>query len=248
MTAVDANKLSEMRTAEASIDSRHANYKPFGPEWGSAYFTKWATISYALYDLGIAAGASILDVGAGGGWTTLFLAESGYRATGTDIAPANVTVGQRRAERYNSDARFVAADMDTMDLGERFDAVLVFDALHHTNRRRQAVGRIASHVRPGGWVLFGEPSWLHGISPGARRTSRETGWVERGITVRGLKADCRSAGLTEFRRFYEGTGPTHTIPGFAWETVRHFAGRVVVAPQTSIWLAARATGPVRDPA
>jgi SAM-dependent methyltransferase len=242
MTALDGNKLSEIISAAASVDSRHANYKPFGPEWGSAYFTKWATISFAMFELGIPPGASILDVGAGGGWTTLFLAESGYRATGTDVAPANIAVGRRRAERYHSDARFLTADMDTMDLGEQFDAALVFDALHHTTRRRQAVRRIAAHVRPGGWVLFGEPSWLHTISPHARRTSREVGWVEKGITVGGLKADCRRAGLNEFRRFYEGTAPTHTAGGFVWETVRHLAGRVAVAPQTSIWLAARRLG------
>jgi 2-polyprenyl-3-methyl-5-hydroxy-6-metoxy-1,4-benzoquinol methylase len=239
MTTLDSNKVREMSSAEASMDSRHANYKPFGPEWGSAYFTKWATIAYAIYELGIAPGASILDVGAGGGWTTLFLAESGFVATGTDVAPANVSVGRRRAERYHSDARFITADMDTMDLGELFDAALVFDALHHTSRRREAVRRIAGHVRPGGWILFGEPSWLHTISPHARRTSSETGWIENGISVRGLRADCRRAGLTQFRRFYEGTAPTHTVKGFAWQTARHLAGRLAVAPQTSIWLAAR---------
>ncbi len=243
MGATEANKVSEIESAVAAMDMRHANYKPFGPEWGSEHFTKWAVITHALHHLGVNEGAAMLDVGVGVGWTTLFLAESGYKATGIDLAPASVTVGQRRAIRYSSDARFISADMDSMELGETFDAALVFDSLHHTSARREAVARIATHVRPGGWILFGEPSWLHSVSPHARRTTRETGWIEKGVTVRGLKADCRHAGLTEFRRFYEGTAPTHSLGGFAWQTVRHFAGRFAVAPQSSIWLAARAVLP-----
>jgi len=65
--------------------------------------------------------------------------------------------------------------MDTLDLGQTFDAVLVFDASHHSARQREVVRRIGKHLKPGGWVLFGEPSWLHAISPHARRTSKELG-------------------------------------------------------------------------
>jgi 2-polyprenyl-3-methyl-5-hydroxy-6-metoxy-1,4-benzoquinol methylase len=236
----EANKLREIETAAAHADDRHANYKPFGDFWGSRYFTKWSVIAYALPQLGIREGATILDVGVGGGWTTLFLAESGLIATGIDIAPASIAVARRRAERYHSTARFEAADMDTLDLGKTFDAILVFDALHHTARQREVVRRIANHLKPGGWVLFGEPSWLHSISPHARRTNRELGWIERGITVRTLKNDCRVAGLTEFRRFYEGTSPfKRGLRGFLWQLARLVGAQVQVSPQTSVWLAAK---------
>src|SRR5438105_3187841 len=69
-----------------------------------------------------------------------------------------------------------------------------------------AVRRLADHLAPGGWLLAGEPSWLHTVSPHARATMRERGWLERGVTVRGLRRDMRGAGLSEQRRFY---GPTH---------------------------------------
>jgi 2-polyprenyl-3-methyl-5-hydroxy-6-metoxy-1,4-benzoquinol methylase len=238
--ASEQNKLHEIAGGAASVDLRIANYKPFGRFWGSSYFTKWAVISHALFDLGLQEGQTILDVGVGGGWTTIFLSETGFQATGVDIAPGHVAVGRRRADRYGAAARFEIADMDTLDLGTAFDAVLVFDALHHTMRQREVVKRLARHVKPGGWILFGEPSWMHAISPHARRMSKELGWVERGIFLRTLKRDCRDAGLTEFRRFYEGTAPfTTRVSGFAWELARLVGAQFNVSPQTSLWLAAR---------
>lgn len=237
---MEPNKLDEIARAAESADLRIANYKPFGHFWGSPYFTKWAVISHALFDLGLEEGATILDVGVGGGWTTVFLSETGFQATGVDIAPANIVVGRRRAERYGAPARFAVADMDTLDLGATFDAVLVFDALHHTLRQREVIRRLAQHVKPGGWVLFGEPSWLHAVSPHARRVAKDLGWIERGIFLRTLKRDCRAAGLTEFRRFYEGTSPfTNRLTGFAWELARLVGAQINVSPQTSLWLAAR---------
>ena len=229
-----------MASAEASMDARHANHKPFGEFWGSQYFTKWAVIAHALFDLGLREGDTILDVGVGSGWTTVFLAESGFRATGIDIAPANVVVSRRRAQRYGAPAEFEVADMDTLDLGRTFDAVLVFDALHHSTRQREVIERLAQHVRPGGWVLFGEPSWLHAVSWRARRTARDTGWVERGVSVRRLKKDCEAAGLGQFRRYYEGTSPYGArFRGFSWELARLVGAQVTISPATSIWLGAQ---------
>lgn len=236
----EPNKQDEIASAAASVDQRHANYKPFGQFWGSSSFTKWAAISHALFELGLKEGATILDVGTGVGWTTIFLAESGFEATGVDIAPASVMVSRRRAERYSAPARFEVADMDMLDLGTTYDAVLVYDALHHSLRQREVVTRLAAHVKPGGWVLFGEPSWLHAISPHARRTAKEVGWVERGIVLRTLKRDCRNAGLTEFRRFYEGTAPYCARgTGLAWQLLRLVGAQLNVSPGTSLWVAAR---------
>jgi 2-polyprenyl-3-methyl-5-hydroxy-6-metoxy-1,4-benzoquinol methylase len=176
----------------------------------------------------------------GTGWTTVFLAETGFEPTGVDIAPASVEVGRRRAARYGATASFEVADMDDLDLGRTFDGVLVFDALHHSVRQREVIARLTRHVKPGGWILFGEPSWLHGLSPHARATSKDEGWIERGIVLRTLKRDCREAGLGEFRRFYEGTAPFSSSFGrFLYELARLVGAQVNVSPQTSLWLAAK---------
>jgi 2-polyprenyl-3-methyl-5-hydroxy-6-metoxy-1,4-benzoquinol methylase len=239
MSSIDENKRREIATAAASQGQRHARYKPFGPEWGHPYFGKWQTIAYALFEI-LEPGSEVLDIGSGSGWTTVFLAESGFDATGIDIAPAHIQDSRERAARYSNPAQFSVADMDSFDLGRQFDGILVFDALHHSTRPRAVVECIAGHLRPSGWVLFGEPSWLHGFSPSARRTHAELGWVERGVTVRQLKRDGRSFGLGNFRRFYEGTAPhTGRVRDLSWQAARLVGARFSTAPQMSIWLAAQ---------
>lgn len=89
-------------------------------------------------------------------------------------------------------------------------------------------------------MLFGEPSWLHTISPRARRVHRETGCSEHGVRVSSLKRYSRHAGLGEFRRFFEATRPyERRISEFLWQGIRLAAANVLVAPQAAVWLAAR---------
>jgi 2-polyprenyl-3-methyl-5-hydroxy-6-metoxy-1,4-benzoquinol methylase len=237
--ALEPNKLAEIATAEASRNEIAVIRKPFGHAWGHEYWGKWQTIAYALNALSTSEGATVLDIGVGVGWTTLFLAEFGYQATGVDIAPANIEIAANRAERLGVNAEFLVADMDTLALGRRFDVVLVFDALHHTTRQATVIARIAHHVKPGGWVLFGEPSWLHGISPHARRTAKDTGWIERGVSIRSLKSECAANGLGNFRRFYEGTSPYQSTRGFAWQFARLIGAPLTCSPKMSVWIAAQ---------
>jgi 2-polyprenyl-3-methyl-5-hydroxy-6-metoxy-1,4-benzoquinol methylase len=239
---LEPNKRAEIDTARESLDSGEAHLfrKPFGAPWGIEPFLKWATIGYALEALGTAPDTEILDLGCGEGWTSVFLAESGYRPTGIDLAPARIEMAVARAARWSVEATFAVGDMDELDLGRRFDVVLVYDALHHSARQRAVVANVARHLRPGGWALFGEPSWLHAVSPAARRTTRELGWIERGIRIRRLRHDCAAAGLSEFRRFFEPTRPyERRVRGFGWQAVRLAAADVAVAPQASVWLAAK---------
>lgn len=105
MVPLETNKRHEIETAAARQGMHQRRYKPFGHNWGHPYFGKWQTISHALFDL-LPSGASVLDVGCGSGWTTVFLAESGFRATGVDLAPASIEDATSRARRYHSPAAF----------------------------------------------------------------------------------------------------------------------------------------------
>jgi SAM-dependent methyltransferase len=252
--SVDLNKQAEIRarTAEFLAGARPSpggrigrlpvggdeNDKPFG--WDPAYFTDWATIAAMLERVELPSGARIVDVGCGGGWTSLFLAESGYDVVGYDLVPANVEVARRRAERWGSSATFEVADMEALPPGDAVDGALIFDALHHSNHQLQVLRSVADRLRPGGWLLLGEPSWLHRLSPGAHATRRDLGWTERGLTIRGLRRDLRAAGFEDARRFFQPTRPyEHRIRGFGWQLVRAVAANLWVAPGTYLWLAAR---------
>jgi SAM-dependent methyltransferase len=232
-------KQAEIEFA-AQMDPDWLRSKPFAPAWGTRSWVKWATIMEAFSRLGVAPGASVLDVGCGAGWTTAFLAEAGYLPLGIDIAPAALDVARARAKRWQIEAEFVEADAEDFWLDRTFDAALVYDALHHCDRTERVVANVARHLRRGGWVAFGEPSWLHRFSPGARHEHQDTGRNEYGVRVSRLKRDCRRAGLGDFRRFFEGTRPyERRFTEFSWQMIRLAAGNLWVAPRTSVWLAAR---------
>jgi 2-polyprenyl-3-methyl-5-hydroxy-6-metoxy-1,4-benzoquinol methylase len=238
----EPNKLAEIRSHERDSRDRPAvRTKPFHLEWGSQYWIKWGAIAYALGALDVKAGCRVLDVGCGQGWTSVFLAESGFDVTGIDIAGANVRLAEDRARRWGLEsARFIEADMDDFAIDEQFDLVLVFDALHHTARQSEVIANLARQLAPGGWIIFGEPSLLHGVSPEARRVHRDAGWIERGVGVRRLRRDCSAVGLGKFRRFFEGVGPYESrLRVFAWQLARLVGANFALAPQASIWVAAQ---------
>jgi 2-polyprenyl-3-methyl-5-hydroxy-6-metoxy-1,4-benzoquinol methylase len=229
---------------QAEIDSRtpefvaHESTKPFG--WCPSHFLEWGTVATMLKAIELPPGATVLDIGSGSGWTSLFLAETGYAVTGYDLVPANVELARERAARWGSSASFEVGDMEALPAGQPVDAVLLFDALHHSGRQAAALGSIAARLRPDGWLLLGEPTWLHRFSPGARVTRRDLGWMERGLTLRTLRRDLGAAGFTETRRFFQPTNAySGRLGGFAWQLARLIGANFWVAPQTHIWLAAR---------
>jgi SAM-dependent methyltransferase len=225
------------RTPEFMAQERS---KPFG--WDAAHFVEWATVTEMLHVIGLQPGANVIDVGCGSGWTTLFLAEAGFEALGYDLAPANVELARERAARWGSSARFEVADMDALPGGPPADAALIFDALHHTAGQQAALRGVYDRLKPGGWLLLGEPTWLHRLSPEARRVRRERGWLERGLTLRGLRRDLRVAGFGETRRFFQPTRPYEgRVRGFGWQLARLVGANLAVAPQAHLWVAARRT-------
>jgi 2-polyprenyl-3-methyl-5-hydroxy-6-metoxy-1,4-benzoquinol methylase len=235
--AIEAHKQAEVASRTPEFMANEAS-KPFG--WAPAHFAEWATVELMLQSSGLRPGARVLDVGCGSGWTSLFLAEAGYDVVGYDLVPANVELATARAARWGSTARFEIADMEALPAGEPADAVLIFDALHHSTRQRAALASMASRLTPEGILVLGEATWLHGISPGARAAQRELGWMERGITLRSLRRDLAAAGLTDVRRFFQPTEPYEgRVRGFGWQLARLVAANLLVAPHSHFWLVAR---------
>jgi 2-polyprenyl-3-methyl-5-hydroxy-6-metoxy-1,4-benzoquinol methylase len=237
----ERHKQAEVASRTPDVMAREAR-KPFGWShgWGAETWLQWAAVTEMLHRLGIAPPATILDVGCGPGWTSAFLAEAGHPVTGVDLVPANVEVARERARRWDVDARFEVGDMDHLDLDNTWDAALLLDALHHSTRQADVLAGIARHLRPGGWLLLGEPSVLHRVSPHARHTSREAGWTERGISVRTLRRDLRAAGFGATRRFYGATRPyERRWRGLLGQAARLVGANLASAPQMHVWLAAQ---------
>jgi SAM-dependent methyltransferase len=240
LRAVEPHKQAEVDSRTPDMMAREAR-KPFGwaHGWGAECWLQWAAVTEMLHRLAIAPPARVLDLGCGPGWTTAFLAEAGYAATGIDLVPANIEVARERAERWEVSAEFAVGDMEDLHLGRRFDALLLLDALHHSTRPAAVLAVAARHLEPGGWLLLGEPSWLHRFSPHARHTTRRRGWTERGIGVRRLRRDLRAAGFGDMRRFFGPTRPYEgRVRGLLREGARLAGANVAAAPQMHVWMAA----------
>jgi SAM-dependent methyltransferase len=238
---MEPHKRAEVESRTPDVMTREAR-KPFGWShgWGAECWLQWAAVTEMLHRLAIAPPATVLDVGCGPGWTSAFLAEAGYRPTGVDLVPANVEAARERVARWGVEAEFVVADMDHLDLANTWDAALMLDALHHSTRPRAVLAGVARHLRPGGWLVLGEPSWLHRLSPHARHTTRDRGWTERGLRVRRLRRDLRAAEFGEIRRFYGATRPYESrLRGLLGQGARLIAANLAAAPQMHVWLAAR---------
>jgi SAM-dependent methyltransferase len=154
-------------------------------------------------------GGTILDLGCGPGWSSLFLARAGWSVTGVDISERMIEIARARAAQENVSVTFEVADLEELDLGRRdFDGALIFDALHHCPRYDLVLAQACSHLKPGGTLLVMEPSWLHLVSPRARRMARLFDVTELGFTRFGLWRTLRRAG---FRRtsWYHDTGPVY---------------------------------------
>jgi SAM-dependent methyltransferase len=121
----------------------------------------------------------LLDLACGTGRHARAFAEQGWEVTGIDYSADLLELARAAAP----DIRFVEADMRTLDLGERFDAVTcLFDSIGYPQTDEGVVAALAAagrHLEPGG-VLAVEhlhtPAMLRSYDPvKVRRWALEDG-------------------------------------------------------------------------
>jgi SAM-dependent methyltransferase len=98
----------------------------------------------------------LLELGAGGGHLLGHLI-SDFECTAADLAPAMLD----NCARLVPEARRILGDMRTLRLDERFDVVLIHDAIDYMASARDvraALATAAAHLEPGG-VLFVAPTY-----------------------------------------------------------------------------------------
>src|SRR5947208_971619 len=111
-----------------------------------------------------------------------------------------IASGGDLAEQDGADAKCDVVDMESLHLGRRFDAALLYDALHHSSRADLVLATARRALRPGGHLLLVEPNWKHRFQ--GRDASDEYGVTEMGYSPRRLKRLLKEAGFTELTRFH----------------------------------------------
>jgi 2-polyprenyl-3-methyl-5-hydroxy-6-metoxy-1,4-benzoquinol methylase len=131
---------------------------------------------------------------------TRFAARHGVEAVGYDIAPTMIEIAREVAAAEGVAATFEVGDFETLDLGHRFDAALVYDAVHHTPRADLVFQTARRALKPGGHLLIAEPNWRHRSR--GRQASEQCGTTELGYTPRRLKRLLHAAGFESVQRFH----------------------------------------------
>jgi SAM-dependent methyltransferase len=111
-----------------------------------------------VHDVLGGSGARILDIGCGGGWSTLALARAYPTATcvGVDIDAPSLEAARAAADAsgLTDRVRFELAHGETLPESEQYDAAFAFECLHDMPRPVEVLAAIRSAVRPGGVVVI----------------------------------------------------------------------------------------------
>jgi 2-polyprenyl-3-methyl-5-hydroxy-6-metoxy-1,4-benzoquinol methylase len=117
-------------------------------------------IGHIIGALSLPPGSSILEMGAGWGNTSIFLAQMGYEVTVVDINPKYGELMKNRAAASGVSVSFLCTSFDeTASLGRKFDCVLFYESFHHSYDHLALLDLIREALlNPGGKLaLAGEP-------------------------------------------------------------------------------------------
>lgn len=201
----------------------------------------WDPGSRALLDeLGLGSGWKCLEVGAGGGSLVEWMAQRGARVTAVDI-------DTRFVESLASDVIDVRRlDVRTDELPQaEFDLVHARLVLEHLGDRTQILARLASALRPGGWIVIEDYDWscfaFEGDDPEIARVAdailafMQQAGFERDYGRR-VVTEIADAGFTEVRgegrvRIIDSTSPGFDFFRLSFESLK---GAVVDAGLLSV--------------
>jgi len=125
------------------------------PMWGDAseYALYCAHVTQLIRQYTRREVHALLNMGCGGGKNAFNLKQH-FVVTGLDISPAMLDL----ARRLNPECSFVQADMRTFSLPERFDAILIDDAICYMTTEadlRAVFERAYAHLNAGGVMVCG---------------------------------------------------------------------------------------------
>ena len=145
--------------------------------------------------------AKILDMGCGGGWTSIFYAKRGYAVLGQDISRDMIELARQNQVQQNvgDNLSFVNADFESVNLDGQFDVVIFFDCLHHAEDERAAIASACHALKSGGMLITHEPGEGHATAPGSIEAMELYGVTEKDMPPHLIVRHGMEAGFSSYR-------------------------------------------------
>jgi SAM-dependent methyltransferase len=186
--------------------------KPFSAPPGYELQECLRTFAHIVEQLGLDVRAQVLDVGCGPGWLSEFLARCGYWVTGVDVSEDMVNVARERIASIEQPvganlealAEFHAMPATDLPWTGRFDAAILYDAMHHLDDEEKTLRVIRRSLVPGGRIFIHEGVRPAPGSEGERQLiaeMEEFGTLESPFEPEYLVAVLGEAGFTNVTRF-----------------------------------------------
>lgn len=177
----------------------HSLHKPFSnPDCGLTL----ASIG-AIMNLMPPRPARILDLGCGGGWTSVFFAKYGYEVVGQDLAVDMIELAMeaKALNGVGDNLRFIVSDYEGLTFRDEFDCAVFFDCLHHAVDEAAAIGSVFAALKPGGIMITHEPGEGHSTMPYSIEAMRLYGVNERDMPPHLIIAQGEKAGFRDAQIF-----------------------------------------------
>jgi SAM-dependent methyltransferase len=180
--------------------------------------------STVLQGLRLAAGMTVLDFGAGAGWSSRILTQLGCRVISCDVSATALRLGRQCYELFPIQGHrpkptFLLFDGHRFDLPDAsVDRINCLHAFHHVPNQEEVLAEMARVLRPGGIAAFHEPGPNHSRSAQSQHEMRNYTVVENDIVLDEIEALAKKAGFSELDVAYF-TAPLITVS--AKEYVAH---------------------------
>jgi SAM-dependent methyltransferase len=150
--------LVDQTAADADLKARHRTMWALG-DYSSMVETFLLPLGPRLVEAcGIGAGMRVLDVAAGTGNASIPAAQTGAQVTASDLTPALLDAGRRRAEALGLELEWVEADAERLPFPDgSFDVVISAIGAMFAPHHQQTADELVRVCRPGG--TLGLLSW-----------------------------------------------------------------------------------------
>lgn len=136
-------------------------FDSLAPGWDADIVRSDEKIRLILDNAGIAAGSRVLDVACGTGVLIPdYLARKVESVTAVDISPEMIRIAREKFPEKN--ISFICADVEETDVGDNYDAVVVYNAFPHFPDGARLIKNLSIKLKPGGILTV-----AHGMSRAA---------------------------------------------------------------------------------